>query len=358
MRPTSIKLDASTVCQLRCPSCSTAQGAIKQKLGENFLKFSDFKKLIDENSWIAHIELSNWGEIFLNPDIYNIIEYAYKKNIVLTASNGVNLNTVKEKVLEGLVKYKFFTITCSIDGVGQETYGTYRSGGNFVQVIENIKIINFYKAKYRSLWPFLKWQFIVFGHNYNEINAAKELAKELGMTFLIKLNHDETYSPVRNRKLVTRSTKLKVISRSEYYRKYGKVYLQKEICSELWNNPQINWDGRVLGCCRNFWGDFGNAFNSGLENCLNGEKMKYARQMLVGIIEAKDDIPCATCQRYEHMKKNLDWLTNVDIWNMSIKAKQGVYTFIHRVGWKMAGAPLNIISRIFKPHNRLACVKR
>jgi len=29
------------------------------------------------------------------------------------------------------------------------------------------------------------------------------------------------------------------------------------ICHQLWHAPVLNWDGRVMGCCRNFWSDFG-----------------------------------------------------------------------------------------------------
>ena len=49
------------------------------------------------------IELSNWGEIFLNPDLPNILAYSYQKSVALTASNGVNLPTVKPEVLEAVV---------------------------------------------------------------------------------------------------------------------------------------------------------------------------------------------------------------------------------------------------------------
>lgn len=46
-------------------------------------------------------------------------------------------------------------------------------------------------------------------------------------------------------------------------------------------NPQINWDGKLLGCCLNFWGDFGgNAFEQGLEHVLSSENLAYARRML------------------------------------------------------------------------------
>jgi len=80
------------------------------------------------------IEWSNWGEVFLNPQLILMMEYAYKKNIRLTVGNGANLNTVTPEVLEALVKYKLRYITCSIDGVSQKTYQQYRVGGNIEQV--------------------------------------------------------------------------------------------------------------------------------------------------------------------------------------------------------------------------------
>ncbi|MGA7932434.1 MAG: radical SAM protein, partial [Kovacikia sp.] len=151
--PSHLRLETATHCQLKCPACETASGETHKFLGAGFLQFKDFKAIVDDNRWLSHFELSNWGELFLNPDILKMMEYAYQKNVSLSASNGSNLNTVKEAVLEGLVKYKFRHITCSIDGASQETYSVYRRGGNFDRVIENIRRINHYKQKYRSPFP-------------------------------------------------------------------------------------------------------------------------------------------------------------------------------------------------------------
>jgi len=82
------------------------------------------------------------------------------------------------------------------------------------------------------------------------------------------------------------------------------------ICHQLWDEPQINWDGKVLGCCRNFWGDFGpeNAFRDGLQKSVNSEKMTYARNMLRGRTPDRPDIPCTTCEIYLGMKSDDRWL--------------------------------------------------
>ena len=63
-----ISIDASTKCQLKCPVCSTSKGIIRNGIvGSGVLSFDNFKRTVDCNSNIIEIELSNWGEIFLNP---------------------------------------------------------------------------------------------------------------------------------------------------------------------------------------------------------------------------------------------------------------------------------------------------
>ncbi len=311
IKPSSIRLEASSACQLKCTSCETAQGKTQATLGRGFLAFDNFQKIVDDNPWINHIELSNWGEIFLNPDLLKILEYAHQKNIVLSASNGANLNTVKPEVLEGLVKYQFRLITCALDGGSQETYRIYRVNGDFDRVIENIKTINHYKEVYQSQFPILQWQFILFSHNEHEIEVAQNLAKSLDMKFYLKLSWDESIAQMKNPDLIRKL--LGAANRSEYYQFQGEGYLQKGTCSQLWNSPQINWDGQLLGCCYNYWSNFGNVLESGMENALNNEKMNYARQMLTGEVDAMEDIPCTNCGHYTSMKASKKWLTKEDI---------------------------------------------
>lgn len=305
--PSKIRLDAATVCQLKCPECLTTKGEIAKNLGAKMLKLDNFKKLLDLNPWIRSIELSNWGEIFLNPDLLEIIKYAFEKKIALTALNGVNLNTVREEILEGLVKYQFSDMTCSIDGACNQTYQIYRKHGNFDQVMTNIRKINQFKTQYRSLFPRLRWQFIVFEHNEHEIHAARKMARELGMEFYLKLPWHEP-AALKNKELIKILSGRNVTTRKEYQEKYGKLYLVESMCSQLWLQPQVNSDGKVLGCCVNYWGDYGNAFKQDFLEILNSEKMNYARGMLLGKKQEREDVPCTTCHWYMEMKKTQTWL--------------------------------------------------
>jgi len=314
IKPRYIRLEASTLCQLRCVSCP--RDVIEKKLGLGFLKFSDFKKIVDANPQICKIELSNYGEIFLNPDLLKILQLAYKKNIILQATNGVNLNTATDEVLEGLVKYQFYCLSCSIDGASQTSYAVYRRNGNFEKVIEHIKRINYYKDKYRSSLPFLNWKFVVFEHNVREIKVAQEMAKKLKMSFCVEPPWDNSFSPVRDKSMLGKEFSPEDVDAEAYSRKTGKIF-NGEICFQLWAAPQINFDGRVLGCCVNCWSDYGNISRDGLVKSINSEKMNYARQMLRGEKESRPDIPCAACGCYAVRKRRAEWVKPEDLKELS-----------------------------------------
>jgi hypothetical protein len=145
---------------------------------------------------------------------------------------------------------------------------------------------------------------VVFGHNEHEIDAARAMAESQGMDFFMKLNWDESYSPVKNVEAVRAEQTDGVASRGEFQEKFGHHYMQR-LCHQLWDQPQVNWNGDVFGCCRNTWKPFDvNAFDAGLEAALNSEQLNYARAMVTGRAEARDDVPCTTCRIYKIMQKS------------------------------------------------------
>ncbi len=298
----TIRIDACTKCQLRCQKCSTAKGINREGIvGWGSLPFADYKMLLDENPDIRRVELSNWGEIFLNPEIIDILRYSHEKNVRLKASNGVNLNLLTEEMAEALVKYRFGHLSMSIDGASQETYHEYRRRGKLAKVLRNIRRINKYKAKYRSALPKLSWQFVIFGHNEHELPVARRLAAELDMTFRPKLNHSPHYSPVIDTDFVRRESGLQVASRDEFVERTQRPY--SFACTQMWDSPQINWDGKLLGCCVNKFGDYGNVFEQGLGNTLRGWKYTYAKQMITGTRPPLAQIPCYHCKVYRRIQE-------------------------------------------------------
>lgn len=317
--PRHIRIDLCTICQLKCPSCYMRQEeeAVKKGCKLGYMKFDDFKKIVDEAD-IDSIEVSNSGEIFLNPDFVKIIQYAQTKGITLSANNGVNLNYLTNEQAEALVKYDFSSLVISIDGASQETYSIYRIGGDYNKVIKNIEKINSYKKKYNKILPNLVWKFIVFGHNEHEINIAKEEAKKLQMGIDFSANWDEKYSPVKNKEKVLKETNLQSldvnVSPVEQLREFEDGVVDWFFCNDLWQ-PQINWDGQILGCCANFKENFGgNVLKDGLLAALNHPNMIYAKNMVTNKAKPAKDIPCSRCWVYEDMKKHNYWLKSPKVY--------------------------------------------
>src|SRR5262249_3381375 len=119
--PRMIQIDASAHCQLACPSCPTAGGATRAAMSAGHLDPAAFESLLDTNPELAEVELSNYGEMFLNPGLPELLRIAFERKVVIHADNGVNLNHAPGNVLEAVVQYRVRSMTVSIDGVSPET---------------------------------------------------------------------------------------------------------------------------------------------------------------------------------------------------------------------------------------------
>ncbi|MGH7743038.1 MAG: radical SAM/SPASM domain-containing protein, partial [Candidatus Eiseniibacteriota bacterium] len=290
----TVKLEASSRCQLKCVVCPTAKGENRKgTIGWGDLTLESFERFVRINRRIRHVELSNWGEILLNPALHDILRVAHRKGIKLTANNGVNFNSVPDDTLEALAKYRFRSLTIALDGATPESYREYRRGGDFNRVIANIEKLNQFKRRHRSRYPALIWQFVIFGHNEHELDRARALARSLGMNFSPTFNAEgwgPQFSPVKDRDLVRARSGIGVASFTEFREKHRRELVMP--CQDMWLSPQINWDGKMLGCCVNVWGDYGNVFASSLDECLASVKYRYSQNMLLCHSEERRDIDC------------------------------------------------------------------
>ena len=311
--PLSVRIDACTLCQLRCPLCPTP-GA-EDFLGRGLLALDDFQRFLDRNPAIRTIELGSKGEALLNPHLPAMIEHARARGAVVELNQGVNLNSASDEVLEALVRSGAPRLRVSIDGATRQTYAMYRVGGDLRRVLGNVQRINALKQRYGTELPELTFQFIVFRHNVHEMEQAAALAKMLGMKIHFHLNaFPEPWSPAdlgRIRKLLGYAT------REEYVAQRGHHYV-RHLCYQMWIRPQVNWDGRLLGCSKNFSFTYAeNVFADDFLDALNGPGMERARKLLQGHADpSPDELPCSRCFLYLHMKERGNWIEDdeIDAW--------------------------------------------
>jgi hypothetical protein len=69
-----------------------------------------------------------------------------------------------------------------------------------------------------------------------------------------------------------------------------------------------------MGCCRNFWRDFGgNAFEQPLSFVLSGPGIEHARRMLTGRAEPDPEVPCSSCELYLDMARTERWIRDSEL---------------------------------------------
>lgn len=292
LQPKKLRVDICTRCQLNCVACYMRRnnnGAV----GIGYMKFENFKSIIDNYPFVKTIEISDNGEPFANPDIIKILKYAYEKNVDITVFNGTNFCYMKDEVLEAIVKYQVKVIAMSIDGASNEIYSQYRVNGNFDNIIENIKKINYYKKKYNSSnVPLMKWKYILMDNNECDIEKAIKMSRELDC--VINFAQDwRGYTP-KNPKKVSKLTGKDFLTKCE-------PQFSDEFCLHMIHTPQINWDGRLLGCCMTFRTDWKkNILTDGLIESLNSDYYKHAIYKILGDkTDYKEVNQCTTnCNTY------------------------------------------------------------
>jgi len=209
-----------------------------------------FKKIVDElKQYLLLILLWDWGEPFLNPKIYEMIDYANRRGIkLLSSTNGHIFSSgdhARKVVASGLDALIF-----SVDGVTQKTYQEYRSGGPLEAVLEGIRKVAAEKRRRRSRTPLLNFRFIVMQHNEHELAHLEEFARALDVDLL---TFRKFFAVVSHKEEFKRQEAFDP-ENSRYYRferspeKSGLLRVEKNPCKNLWNCPAIHWNGTVSSC--------------------------------------------------------------------------------------------------------------
>jgi MoaA/NifB/PqqE/SkfB family radical SAM enzyme len=236
------------------------------------MSFANFKRFIDPLAEHAIlITLHNWGEPFLNKDIFRMITYASRKGLATRLSS--NFYTMNHRDLERVVDSGLNHIKISLDGASEETYAKYRVGGHFQQVFDNLKALIEIKRRRRRRFPIVEWQFLVMRHNEHEIPKVRWLSDKIGVDLLTlgKIGFGETpYDGTANYELVEEWLPR---HNPAYRYPYDGSCLYDVPCVFLWECITLNWDGGLAPCCvlDDPKMDFGNVFEEPVTKIWNNE---------------------------------------------------------------------------------------
>jgi radical SAM protein with 4Fe4S-binding SPASM domain len=289
--PIDYFIDPINVCNLRCPLCPTGRGVLARPRGR--MSRADLERIVNEIAPYAYrVELYNWGEPLLHPDIFEMVEYASRKKIMVGLSS--NLNRLDSEMARRLVESGLSQLVVSIDGATQETYAAYRRRGELDRVLRNLELLLETRRALNSRTPFVIWRTLVGKHNSGEIEAIREMAHEMGAD---SFTTGALFVDTRDQEQVEQW-----LPEDASYTPYdleSEAIENRWDCRDLWESMVINWDGGVAPCC---WlhdpqYDFGNLSQQTVRQIWNGPSYVSARRAIGRRGRGADDVPtiCHRC---------------------------------------------------------------
>lgn len=287
--PWILNLDTFSGCNLKCPFCPTGTDQMQRRRAH--MPMERAKRMIDiVKDHALEIRLYNWGEPFLNPDIFEIIRYARDAGLftVISSNLSVKVKDLPRKIVDsGLDR-----LTGSIDGLAQKSLETYRRKAEAKLCFDNIRAIAEEKTRQGVSHPSVDLKFLVFRHNEHELGQLEAKRREIGA---------DSFLPRRA-----------FIFHDSFVPKHPDYQPIKQIfhgtCDFLYSELTVEANGAISPCCTNTsekW-DVGNLDGlDDLRKFWNAPIYRAMRAFNAGIEGAENlapgrEILCKTCDMVAH----------------------------------------------------------
>jgi MoaA/NifB/PqqE/SkfB family radical SAM enzyme len=285
--PRTITLDPLARCNLRCPLCPTGRGHTTSA-GKGVLTLSLYCRILDQLPRLRTLQLFNWGEPLLHPQIEEIIGIASRRGISVHAHSHLSLKK-DDAFFERLIDAGLASLWVSLDGASEETYTRYRVGGDFGLAVANLERLAKAKRRLGSKTPRIVWKFIVHRHNAHEVEDARRMARELGVEFttapigladdLVDYTIGESLDERRREWLPD-----DLAARAPSYRsECAEPPIREGRCTELFESPAISPAGDVMPCryATHPGNSFGSLERSTFEEIWSNAAYRYSRSLFV-----------------------------------------------------------------------------
>lgn len=276
-KPANAIFEMSSSCNLNCPLCNT--GGMRKEYSHvqrGIMSFSTFNAGLDKLlPQVESILLYNWGEPFLNRDLFSCIGYARQHNVKTQLSTNMMLYT--EEIGRKLIAMELTKLVVSCDGVTQETYERYRRGGKLSKVIEGVENLLALKQELSAKLPLIEMQCVVFKFNEHELGEYERFWKGKGVDSINFIRM--SYMSRQGKEL---AEQLDFVPENPEFRPYHPYGSLKK-CSDLYSQVTIDWNGDWYTCCfpageRDY--RVGNIVTDDFWTVWNGEKYRYSRKLL------------------------------------------------------------------------------
>lgn len=276
--PISIGIEPTTSCNLRCPECPSGLRSFTRPTG--MLDENLFTKVIDElRNTLTYLTFYFQGEPYLHPQFLSLVRYAADRKIF--TSTSTNAHFLNDANARATIESGLDRLIISIDGTTQETYESYRVGGNLEKVIEGTRRVLHWRKVLKSSTPEIVFQFLVVKPNEHQVAEVQKLADELGVDDVL-LKTAQIYDYKNGSTLIPDNDQY-----SRYRKNTDGTYDIKNSmdnhCWKMWQSCVITWDGKVVPCCfdKDAHHVMGDLSNTSFRDIWTGDKYNQFRSTLL-----------------------------------------------------------------------------
>ncbi len=333
--PTIVKIETTNACNTFCQLCPTGNSLLSRAKG--LMDPDEFRRIVDQVKKHAYvIDLTQWGDPLIHPDIYDMIRYVHDARVYSYISS--NFHGFQKEDAGRLVASGLDELTVSLHGITQETYEAYQPGRSLAEVVDKIRVVVEAKRRAGAPRPKIQINFAVTAKNEHEIPWVPAFARALGVGYKIEtgsmnlrfLHKNKHLDPLdmtdRERSLRIRSHLEEWLPKRPESQKWvlpayrailedgdlvggtaaaqGLDTLesdQKKVgCDWPWRKTVIHWDGSVVPCCGVYdkkW-TFDNISEKPLKEIFNGPAYLASRETFHGDNAPNGkgpDTPCTGC---------------------------------------------------------------
>lgn len=288
--PTTLMLELSSHCNLRCITCPREYDFGK-KMDRGYMDSALARKIIDESlPYLKSIGLTGMGETLFAPNLLEISKYIKEKKpgIVTFISTNANFPDFIERITP-VIPY-IDTIQISTDGVGAG-YEQIRKGGSFELLEKNLAQL---AEITKDADVDLMFNMVITRRNFTQMSDVIEFASKynvkyvnfsyfnLASTTSISSDYyqffssEEFLSNLEKVRETIKATPWVTVTGLDFP---GNPGIKK--CPLLWDHFQINFDGEVPPCCAKPFPkeySFGNVTSESIREVINSQKARQFRK--------------------------------------------------------------------------------
>lgn len=244
-------IELTSFCNLSCPLCPVARDAPTIERERQLITREDLEKIVRLTGNICQsYVLSMWGEPLLHKDFNALLDIVLAERKPIWISTNLNYSA---RLAERLAEFPLLHVICSLDGWDEDSYKTYRIGGRFDRVTENLGILAKGKC---AVYP----QFLINTDNRQHVGSMRAFCDGFGLDRgnILLREMDENF---RNNDIGTVPGN----------------------CHAPYSGLFFNSDGYLLPCCVNVGNDLRlphiSEFNT-TDELLNGDAIRAIRKQL------------------------------------------------------------------------------